>query len=533
MDIERVVYEERPRGPAAEWLLIALALVAVVVPGVMTFVWSADSGALALRERRAGTAPPSPDWSRLSEFPAEYRDWFAGHFGLRAAFLHGHAWFGYHALGVSPNDQVVLGRDDWLFTRASHALQAERGAMPLTDEELELWRITIEARRDWLASRGIDYVFAVAPDKQTIYPDYMPPEFEVIGPSRREQFVHYMHAHSDVRVLDLTAAVRAERANDRPGDNTFFPLGTHWTARGAWAGYRAFVESLAPRYPGMDPLPREAFDVVPCTTEDNVAKILFLEDELDQAEFDWHAKRRLTGKMSQEGRKRRPDELQVWRNTEDWRPSMVMLHDSASERLRPLFAQHFSTIHADQTDGFTVWTIIEQQPDLVVQIYVDRFLQRMQPVAQTVFDPEDVRAAFAASREVAVPASGPDRHPRPRPFRSTPLRGGGDTPLVLDLRARNQGFLLEQFPAGAADTMSVLRLDVTSPADTIACVYYMEAQSAGYRHQRCETIPVPAGRGEVYFVLSSPTLHGPLLVRPGFELGEYVIHDYEVRSIPR
>lgn len=533
MDLERAVYTERERSPAVEWLWVALALAAVFVPGVLTFAGTVDTRAMLLRERRAAAPAPRPDWSRPGEFPAAYREWYARHFGLRAELLRAHAWFGYHALGVTPSDQLVLGEDGWVFTRVSRALDAERGAFPLTEAELERWRVTLEARRDWLASRGIDYLFVVAPDKQAIYPDLMPDGFEFFGESRRDQFVRYMHERSDVRVLDLTPAVRAERENDAPGDNTFFPLGTHWTARGAWAGYSALMEELATRYPGMEPWPRDAFEVVPCTTEDDVSPLLFLEQELDQHEFDWLPKREPLGTMSREGRKTRPDELQVWRNPEDWRPGLVLLHDSASERLRPLLAQHFSTIHADQTDAFTVWTIAEQQPDLVVQLYVDRFLQRTQPTAQTVFETEDVRAAFEASDTVAVAASGPDAWPSPRPFRGTALTGGGDAPLVMDLTARNQGFLVQEFPAGDADTMSVLRLDLTAPVDTIASVFYMEAQSQGYRHQRCETTPVPAGRSEVFFVLSSPTLQGPLLVRPGFEAGEYVIHDYEVRAIPR
>lgn len=533
MDLRDVAYTERKRSPIVERLWVALVLAAIVVPGVITFTADPRDRNMQLRERRVAAPPPRLEWERIGEFPAQYREWYARHFGLRAPMLHAHAWIGFHALGVTPSEQLVLGRDGWIFTRVSRAIDAERGAFPLPAEDLERWRITLEARRDWLASRGIDYVFVVAPDKGAVYPERFPPGFEELGPSRRDQFVDHMREHSDVRVLDLTPAVRAERANDGPGDHVFFPLGTHWTDRGAHAGYRAVIEALADQYPGMDPWPRTDFEAVPTVTEDDVSPLVFLEDELDQQEYDLVPKRERLGTLIREAERTRPDEMEIWRNPQDWRPRLVLLHDSASGRLKPLFAEHFSEIHADQTDAFTVWAIAEQEPDLVIQLYVDRFLQRTRPSAQTVFDLDEVRTDFRASKLVAVPGASPGSHPQPTPFRATRARGGGDRPLRIELTALNQGFLIEEFPVGDEDTMSVLRLDLEAPTDTLASVFYMESQAQGYRHQRCETAPVAAGRSEVYFVLSSPTLQGPLLVRPGTELGEYVIHDYEVRRIRR
>src|SRR5262249_28073941 len=122
---------------------------------------------------------------------------------------------------------VVLGRDGWLFYSGEGA-----GAEPFsgptgsfTQQELIGYQRLLEQRRDWLAQRGVGYLFVVAPNKQSIYPEYLPPGCN-LGPSqhRLDQFLAHMQQHSTVAVVDLRPALR-EAKRLAP---TYFKTDTHW-----------------------------------------------------------------------------------------------------------------------------------------------------------------------------------------------------------------------------------------------------------------------------------------------------------------
>ena len=78
------------------------------------------------------------------------------------------------------------------------------GVNQFAAQDLEDWKALLEHRRDWLALRGIKYIFIVAPDKDSIYPEYLPDWMtKVRSHTKLDQFFDYMHLHSTVEVLDL------------------------------------------------------------------------------------------------------------------------------------------------------------------------------------------------------------------------------------------------------------------------------------------------------------------------------------------
>jgi len=199
----------------------------------------------------------------------------------------------------------------------------------------------------------------------------------------------------------------------------------------------------------------------------------------------------------------------------------------------PFLAQHFSKLHLIVKDSFPTWVIERAQPDVVIQLYVDRFTERIRPTVQTVFDTDRIRARFAESTDVRLPASPPGTFPELTGYRVTDITGGDSLPAVLHLTSGSDGFLVDEFPAVDRVSMTVLRIVLDAPQATLLSVFYGEEGVEGYRHQRSEVLPVHAGRNEVFVVLSSPTLSGQLLVRPGLANGDYTIHAVEVRAIAR
>ena len=146
----------------------------------------------------------------------------------------------------SPVPNVLIGKNNWLFFTLSNLIDDFVGADPFTQAELETWRSNLEHKRNWLAKHGIRYLFVVAPNKQTIYPEYLPDYLQKDrGQSRLQQLVAYLKTHSDVSILDLSAVLTEGKKRHR----IYHLTDTHWNDRGAYAAYRAIMDRVGQWFP--------------------------------------------------------------------------------------------------------------------------------------------------------------------------------------------------------------------------------------------------------------------------------------------
>src|SRR5207302_6354416 len=75
-------------------------------------------------------------------------------------------------------------------------------------------------------------------------------------PSKLDQLVAYMKAHSTVQVLDLRPAlIEAKKAGV-----LFLKTDTHWNSLGAFIGCQQLADALSHDFPAIKPLLLEAFD---------------------------------------------------------------------------------------------------------------------------------------------------------------------------------------------------------------------------------------------------------------------------------
>ena len=122
-----------------------------------------------------------------------------------------------------------------------------------------IWQKLLEKRRDWLAARGIQYLFIVAPDKHDIYPEMLPGWLQAAAPAGREtkldQFLSYMKEHSTVPVLDLRPPLVAAK-KIAP---TYLQNDTHWNSFGGFVAGQEVVKFLGEKIPGLPPLRLEDF----------------------------------------------------------------------------------------------------------------------------------------------------------------------------------------------------------------------------------------------------------------------------------
>src|SRR5205085_4893779 len=99
------------------------------------------------------------------------------------------------------------------------------------------------------------YLVVAAPDKQSVYPEFLPRLARRRGPAPLDGLLARCRRDPDLCVLDLRDALRAAR----PAGRLFWQTDTHWSPTGDYAGYASTVGALARWYPALAPAPASAF----------------------------------------------------------------------------------------------------------------------------------------------------------------------------------------------------------------------------------------------------------------------------------
>jgi hypothetical protein len=223
----------------ASALLTGLFFALCLLPGVLLFTFEGETRSLVENRDLAGLPSAPATVEALGTWTGEFDAFVADHFGGRKKLVAAYNYV--HVLGgISPNPRVLIGRDGWFFLEQTFLKDSNRGAMPLSEQALADLLASFERRRAYLDSKGIGFAVLPLPDKNSIFPQYLPATVEFVGPSRLEQFRDAC-AHVRFICVDALAAVREATAD---GEETYFQTDSHWNSRGAWFAYRALMETL-------------------------------------------------------------------------------------------------------------------------------------------------------------------------------------------------------------------------------------------------------------------------------------------------
>ena len=265
---------------AKNWVFIALFMTMIWLP-LLDSAFELDH-APQPQERRLRAPFPElkPGAQGAREFFSGLDKYYSDHFGFRNWLVRRqnrwkHKWFREAALPA-----IVQGRDGWYYYVGMSMIDDAAGRNRFDDATLRAWRDLLETRRDWLAGRGVAYLFVVPPDKHTIYPEYLP-DWVSTAPDRTKlsQFVAYMKANSTVAILDLRPALSAAKKTVRVYQYT----DPHWDYEGGFVAYQEIVRALAKQLPGIVPLDTTQFTRSYTTREGgDLARMLGLEQLLEK-----------------------------------------------------------------------------------------------------------------------------------------------------------------------------------------------------------------------------------------------------------
>lgn len=360
-------------SPPGARAIVILFLAIITIPG-LGLALGFSRATVSESEMRELATWPAWSWQPKSmvAWPGQFQKYFEDHFLGRNRLIDWRSSLLWNGLHTSSSDQVITGKDGWLFYAADGGLDDWTQAEPFTRDELEVWRDTLQRRRAFLSARGIAFIFVIAPDKQMIYPEYMPDALHRLRTDyRADQLIAYMRETTpDFGIVDLRPDVLAAKRREL----LYHHYDTHWNDRGALAGYQAIARALAKRFPAIVPLQRADFSTDPRVPSGDKTTMLGLTDP---------GKVAMPGLVLTRGDGYRvtfPDRPDPYgevgtlmtQHQDGSLPTLMMFRDSFAGRLIPFLSEHFSHATYMWQNEFDFAEIEKQKPDVVIQEYVGR-----------------------------------------------------------------------------------------------------------------------------------------------------------------
>jgi hypothetical protein len=372
----------RASGRFADVALVAAFLVLISLP--LTGMLFGLDRRFVLEENRKLATRPVLILSRqfLSALPARVEAYFNDQFGFRKRLIYWLALVKFQGLGVSSTSGVTLGKCGWLYLASDAAVSSYRATRPFTPDQLEAYRQIIEARRDWLAARGIAYVFIIPPNKDTIYPEFVPRSYNRVNDaSRLDQFVEFMKSRSNVPVLDVRDELRQAKQVERVYDVT----DSHWNLLGGYVAYAKMMQALCASYPNAQAIARSEFlDQVEPGAGGDLAKMLGIAEELPELRLTlvprsgWHF-RHTDEAFPIAARCAYPELTMATERTNASLPRAVFFRDSFGAQLIHFLAEHFERMLCIWDKNFDRAIVEHEHPGIVIQELVERSLEGALP----------------------------------------------------------------------------------------------------------------------------------------------------------
>jgi len=227
------------RARIRDGLLVALSLLALAVPGTthLMGLWQATPQS----ERRPLSKPPAwpTDAEKWRIFAPTLESYLADRIGLRAwLMLAAHRL--RFLIGAPVTPEVVMGKEGWLFYGGVGEIEQYLGLRPICGPQIQAIVSELERYRLLLRARGISFVFVIAPNKTSIYPEYLPEGLHPVGPTPADQLMSALAEWPEIPVVDGRKILRPSKNIGR----LYFQTDTHWNDIGAYITLQAAMARI-------------------------------------------------------------------------------------------------------------------------------------------------------------------------------------------------------------------------------------------------------------------------------------------------
>lgn len=366
---KRVSFKESVRGGA---VLVAGAI------GIVGFIFLNNKFHLVedstSQENRTLAAYPEMQLNNFFTFPDAYSNYAKDHFSFRNTLFYLHSVYMAKVFHTSPMpDDVMMGRNNWFFDVEPGCISDARRMTQVSNDDLSQIYVSMMEKKKWLDARHIKFYIIVPPNKQSVYPEMMPPgyfETKGLGTNRLEMYKLHLARHVGINLINPTEALMLAKKRRE----VYYKSDTHWNLYGGFIGYHELMKEICKDFPYLRPVPEEAFNITTFqTSEGDLARVTGLNELYKRTEQVMTFK-----DPKKELRHPHTSEIVIRFNDNPTIDSsnlkLLMLRDSYSNYLIPFINLHFKNALYLWSYDFPDKVIEEEKPDVVIFESLQRFM---------------------------------------------------------------------------------------------------------------------------------------------------------------
>jgi len=511
-----------------ELMLAAIFLIAISTP-LLDMVFKLDPLPRLSENRGPAELPPIQFKKKMiQEFPLKFTQYYNDNFGFRNTFVRVNYLVRKGLLESSPSREVVLGKDGWLFYAGEGELADYRGINHYDVKSLEKWARFLELKRQWLAQDGIRYLFVIAPNKSTIYGDYLPKSInKVKQKSGLDELLEYLKENTQVEIVDLRPALFKAGEIER----TFNKTDTHWNNFGAFVAYQEIMKPVSRWFPETKAYPYEKFSLHRKKgLGGDLASLIggteyILEDELHLAPL---VQRR--AKVSEKDES--PQGPFSMAQTNAKLPRVIVYRDSFLVSVIPYLSEHFqySRYFWQRWDAAVpIEKVVgKYKPDLVIEEVVERLLKNSVPDYlrnYPMFLNNYYKSQFANTDFVYR-------------LDNTSIYAGNSfvdytlTNSTMNIRVvgNDPQLVFKEVPFDNKGN-HIIKLAINSSIDTQLQLFYRTGKDTDFSGDKSITVNMNKGDNVSYLPVNEEALSRTFRLDPSTGPGEFVLKELEIRHV--
>ncbi|MDE6731145.1 MAG: hypothetical protein K2J71_10285 [Oscillospiraceae bacterium] len=374
-------------------LYCLLFFVTCAVPGVMLLKQPEKSPAVTAEKRRLAEFPAFQDEEGHfnPDFSTEFQAYVSDHFGFRQELVQLDSRLKANLLHVSAEEDVIIGKKDWFYY--AKTTDDFIGNPTISDLGLQNILHNLELMQKYTESMGSQLLVTIVPNKNTIYPEYMPDYYRNFGTPSNLDRLEQLLSDQEIPYLSLKDTLLQEKEQSEL--QLYHKLDSHWNNAGALSGYRAIMDATGLAYDSY-PDTEKHYRIEWSRTGD-VFEMLFPDSGVLDENVIYPD---LAFTYRYLGHYKNSDDLIINTINPEGTGSLLMFRDSFGEAIIPYFSQNFQTATYSRARGWSFYSLESQQYDLVIAEIVERniaWLQREAPMHSAIqVDPESVPASLAS-----------------------------------------------------------------------------------------------------------------------------------------
>ena len=357
-------------------LTVAVYLAIVLLPVALFGTNGPWWGAAALQIRQRTEFP-----TRLAPGSFQVFDgWFADRIGLRYPLIYLGTELHLGAFGRPLDRHVFFGPDHWMFwtedaDRVPSAMADSRGRLRFTPNEIKRVETELLAMRERFDACRIPFAVAVAPNKQSIYREFVVDTSAGEPRTRLDGLLAGLAAAARSLIVDTRETIRPAKSRHAPV-RLYNKTETHWNELGAFYGYAGIMDALRRTVPLNHPelTSIAQYDVSARRYPGGDMATVVLFSPWRFPDEDVSVRRKTPAALPAE--QHLDPRYSITRNP-NGQGKLLLIGDSFTQGPIRYLQQHFAEVHRVISTSVDGGLVARLRPDVVLMLVVERNLEHL------------------------------------------------------------------------------------------------------------------------------------------------------------